>query len=365
MTVLKPGDYTQYDNRMKSDLNQWVAYHQALWATPNKLTALLTEKPLSPHHLTPSQQSRLKKVPPRYVKNVLAWLDSDPHHHLMRITDADYPPLLKEIADPPTLLYIIGDRSQLTQHQIALVGSRRPTLSGQQIAHEFAAALASHARCITSGLARGIDAQAHLGALSVQGISIAVLGCGVDIVYPKQNKHIYHDIAKSGAIISEYPLGMPPLATNFPRRNRLISGLSHAVLVIEAARRSGSLITAYCALDQGRDVMAIPGSIRQPQSAGCHQLIQEGAKLITSTDDVLNEMGAESLKRSPLPPEDKDPSLDQDEHLLLECLGFDTWSVQSLCDHLNVSPQTICTQLLKLELHGYIKAVPGGVSRVK
>lgn len=363
-TVLKPRDYTQYDAQMKSDLTDWIRYHLALWQAPKTLHRLLQNQ-INLAQLTTKQKKRLQSVQTRQINQVLAWLKASKAHHVMRICDSDYPPRLKTITDPPPLLYIVGDRSHLKDPQIAIVGSRRPTLNGQQIARDFATSLARHGLIITSGLARGIDTAAHHGAVTQQKPTIAVCGCGVDVIYPKKNYQLYTACHSHGAVISEYPLGTPPLAPHFPRRNRLISGLSTSVLVIEAAKRSGSLITAYSALDQGRDVLAVPGSIRQPQSAGCHQLIQEGAKLVTCISDITDEMDINLQQEHTLLTDTLPNTLDKADQMLLECLGFESWSVQELCDHLDVSPQNLCSQLLKLELHGYIKAVPGGVSRVK
>lgn len=349
---------------MKTNLNDWIRYHLALWQAPKTLHRLINRE-MTSNALTLKQQKRLSSVRNEQITHALDWLDLNPNHHILRIIDPNYPPLLKTITDPPPLLYIIGEPSYLTSEQIAMVGSRRPTFSGKQIAQTFSSELTTQGYVITSGLARGVDTAAHTGAIDQKKPTIAVLGCGVDVIYPKQNHQLYTDCYRLGAVISEYPLGTPPLAPHFPRRNRLISGLSNCVVVIEAAKRSGSLITAYYALEQGRDVLAVPGSIRVPQSTGCHQLIQEGAKLVTCTKDILDEIGAKLTIGNTILASNSTNTLDPADQMLLECLGFDVWPVQEICDHLDVSPQKLCSRLLKLELHGYIKAVPGGVSRVK
>ncbi|MEE8482340.1 MAG: DNA-processing protein DprA, partial [Acidiferrobacterales bacterium] len=207
------------------------------------------------------------------------WL-AEEDSHLVSVADEAYPDLLREIPDPPALLYIKGDPVALSLPQLAIVGSRNPTPVGLENANAFAGALASTGLVVTSGLALGIDTAAHRGALDGGGNTIAIAGTGVDRIYPARNHTVAHEIAKHGALVSEFPLATPPLRENFPRRNRILSGLSLGTLVVEAALRSGSLITARLAAEQGREVFAIPGSIHSPQSRGCHQLIRQGAKLV-------------------------------------------------------------------------------------
>ena len=219
------------------------------------------------------------------------WL-GQPAHHLLVWSDADYPPLLREIADPPLLLYVIGRREALASPQLAIVGSRNPSPMGRENAQAFAKSLAGAGLAITSGLALGVDGAAHRGALAAGGHTIAVTGTGLDRVYPARHRELAHAIAARGALVSEFPLGTSPRPENFPRRNRLISGLSLGTLVVEAALQSGSLITARLAAEQGREVFAIPGSIHAPQARGCHALIRQGAKLVETAQDIV--VGARS-----------------------------------------------------------------------
>ncbi len=227
----------------------------------------------------------------RRVANELAWLTQD-DTYLITISDANYPGLLREIPDPPPLLYVRGDHIVLGRPQIAIAGSRNPTAAGCENAHAFATALSNAGLVVTSGLALGIDACAHRAALAVHGPTIAVAGTGLDRVYPSQHRGLAHKIARRGALVSELPLGSAPRRENFPRRNRIISGMSLGVLVVEAALQSGSLITARLGAEQGREIFAIPGSIHSPVARGCHALIRQGAKLVESATDVLEELGA-------------------------------------------------------------------------
>ncbi len=222
------------------------------------------------------------------IASAIAWANGE-HQHIVTLADSEYPQALLEIADPPTLLYVRGRLELLNQPTIAIVGTRNPTPQGLQNAQAFAATLAQAGFVVASGLALGVDAAAHRGALSVGAKTVAFIGTGIDRIYPARNRELAHEIGTDGAIVSEFPLGTPVLASNFPRRNRLISGISRAVLVVEAATESGSLITARLAAEQGRDVYAIPGSIHSPQSRGCHQLIKQGAKLVDSAQDILEE----------------------------------------------------------------------------
>jgi DNA processing protein len=224
------------------------------------------------------------------LKPELDWLGA-PQHHLLVWSDPDYPPLLREIPDPPVMLYVMGDRRVLARPQLAIVGSRNPTPVGRENARAFAKSLAEAGLVITSGMALGIDGAAHRGALEAGGQTIAVAGTGLDRVYPPRHRDLAHDIARHGALVSEFPLGTPPRPENFPVRNRLISGLSLGTLVVEAALQSRALITARLATEQGREVLAIPGSIHSPQSRGCHALIRQGAKLVETARDILEELG--------------------------------------------------------------------------
>ena len=285
-----------------------------------------------------------------------------------------YPPLLKRIAAAPIALYLQGDANALMSGQLAIVGSRNPTASGARTAFDFARYLARENLTITSGLAVGIDAQAHEGALAGGGRTVAVLGCGLDQIYPPEHESLAARIvAQNGALVSEFPPGTAPQRWNFPRRNRLISGLSLGTLVVEAARHSGSLITARCALDQGREIFAIPGSIHNPLARGCHQLLREGAKLVETADDVLCELKIPFTKQdvtdSRRPPDTASPAagvLDKDYEILLDALGFDPQGIDALVERTGLASPHLASMLLILELEGRVALHPGGrYARVK
>jgi len=295
---------------------------------------------------------------PSLVAADLAWLTQE-HCHLLTWSDADYPPLLRELADPPALLYVHGDRALLARPQVAIVGSRNPTPAGRDNATAFAHALARAGLTITSGMALGIDSAAHRGALAAGGTTIAVAGTGLDRVYPPRHRDLAHAIARQGALVSEFPIGTPPHAGNFPVRNRLISGLSIGVLVVEAATQSGSLITARLATEQGREVFAVPGSIHSPLARGCHALIRQGAKLVEIAADVLEELGPlhHVAVRAPQPRRD-DASSDDDQ--LLTHLGYDCVNIDRLVERSGLTPDRVSSMLLRLELRGLVIAGPGG-----
>ncbi len=257
------------------------------------------------------------------IAPALVWLEDD-NNHIVTLADSDYPQALLNIPDPPLLLYVKGRLDLLNRSALAIVGSRSATPQGINNAEAFAKSLSDAGLCIISGLAHGIDAAAHRGALRGQGSSIAVVGTGLDKVYPAANRDLAHALAHQGTLISEFPLGTPPLAANFPRRNRLISGMSLGCLVVEASLQSGSLITARLALEQGRDVFAIPGSIHAPQSKGCHALLKQGAKLVEAAQDILEDLGG-----SLVIPTQAVNSEGQDS-ALLDHLGFDPVGVDTL-----------------------------------
>ncbi|MEN8167448.1 MAG: DNA-processing protein DprA [Pseudomonadota bacterium] len=323
----------------------------------------------------PRGQLQQAGVPPRAIDFLLnpdqtriqpslEWL-KQPGRHLLTLTDPRYPPLLAEIHDPPPLLYVQGDPAGLSQPQLAIVGSRNPTASGISNAREFAACLAGAGLTITSGLAVGIDGAAHQGALG-NGSSIAVTGTGLDRVYPARHKELAHRIVEHGLLVSEYPPGTLPKAENFPRRNRIISGLSLGTLVVEATPHSGSLITARLALEQGREVFAIPGSIHNPLARGCHMLIREGAKLVESAQDIIDELGAllgslvSSAQESAPVTDQNRPKLDPDYAKLLEAMGFDPISVDELITRTGLAAESVSSMLLLLELDGHVSSAPGG-----
>lgn len=295
----------------------------------------------------------------------LDWLAQHQHHILM-LQDEGYPKLLKEIPDPPPILYIDGDVDALRMPQLAIVGSRSPSAQGRINAGLFSSDLAARGLAITSGMALGVDTAAHEGALKKDGLTLAIAGTGVDVIYPARNKELATKIRMSGALVSEFPLGCTPRRENFPRRNRIISGLSLGVMVVEATVRSGSLITAHLAAEQGREVFAIPGSIHTPQARGCHLLIREGAKLIETAEDILNELGVllsyskvETVTNKDVP----DPqacSLDSQAEPLLAYLGFDPVSVNELVERSGLTADVISSMLLRMELLGQVESGPGG-----
>lgn len=279
-----------------------------------------------------------------------------------------YPVLLAAIEDAPLVLFVEGDPASLALPQLAIVGSRNPTHLGRDTATQFAAHLARAGLAVTSGLALGIDGAAHRGALAAGGRTVAVLGCGLDTVYPREHAALAREIAGQGALVSEMPTGSPPLRQHFPRRNRIISGLSAGTLVVEAALQSGSLITARLAGDQGREVFAIPGSIHSPLSRGCHRLIRQGAGLVESADDIFAAlgpllrglhaaMGAEALDAQ----EDSGPALDKDYEILLDALGFAPASVDTLVERTGLGPDAVASMLLILELDGRVAQQHGGL----
>ena len=287
------------------------------------------------------------------VDRSIEWA-SQPNQHIITLADAAYPPALLEIADPPTVLYVRGRLELLQQRGLGVVGSRNATPQGLQTAENFAKTLASQGLCIISGLALGIDAAAHRGALAARGDTVAVIGTGADRIYPARNKELALAIAEHGAIVSEFPLGTPVLAHNFPRRNRIISGLSRGVLVVEAAPESGSLITARLAAEQGREVFAIPGSIHSPVARGCHKLIKQGAKLVETAQDILEELGSfsqEATAPEPLP--------DAAENPLLAALGHDPCGLDDLVERTGQTADQLLPELLTLELAGHLAPLPG------
>lgn len=287
------------------------------------------------------------------------WLDGGPDRHLVSIDDPRYPARLREIGDPPRALHCQGDVALLRQPQVAIVGARAATPQGLETAAAFAGELARRGLVITSGLALGIDGAAHRGALAAGGPTVAVCGTGLDRTYPSQHRELGREIAARGLLVSELPLGAPPLPHHFPRRNRIISGLSLGVLVVEAAPQSGSLGTARCATEQGREVFAIPGSIHSPASRGVHALIRQGAKLTESVDDILEEIAAPGA----LPyarPAAAAIELDPLQRRVLEALGFDATPFDHLVERLELPVERLSEALMALELQGVIAAAPGG-----
>ena len=276
-----------------------------------------------------------------------------------------YPYQLKQIDNPPPLLFVRGNEHILSQRQIAIVGSRNPSASGLQTATAFAKSLSQAGFIITSGLALGIDAASHQGALNAGGKTIAVAGTGLDRVYPARNKRLATDIVNSGALISEFPPGTAAQANHFPRRNRIISGLCMGLLVVEAAQRSGSLITARMALEANREVFAIPGSIHNPLARGCNALIKEGAKLVENTHDIFDELVEYNQQPEDDSQENLQSVLDLEQQNLLNLIMFSPTSIDWLVQESGYSVEVISSMLLMFELQGSIATVPGGYIRTK
>jgi DNA processing protein len=292
------------------------------------------------------------------IERAQAWA-AQPGHAVVTLADDTYPRQLLEIPDPPPLLYVRGDVALLSRPSLAIVGSRNATPQGLANAESFARAFSESGLAIVSGLALGIDAAAHRGALHGTGSTIGVLGTGVDIAYPARNAALAAEVAAKGVIVSEFQLGTPAVAGNFPRRNRLISGLARGVLVVEAALSSGSLITARLAAEQGREVFAVPGSIHSPLAKGCHALIKQGAKLVESAADVLEELGATgiaaSVRDTPLA-SSRDPA----RAAVLDALGHDPCDLDTLAGRVGLTAAELSSILLQLELEGSVSCLPGG-----
>jgi DNA processing protein len=310
-------------------------------------------------HLKPEQLDALARGPDAKAQQpTLDWL-ADPANQVVTLADPDYPPLLLETADPPPVFFLKGRRALLGAPCFAVVGSRNATPQGLRDTEAFAASLSDAGLTVVSGLAQGIDGAAHRGALAGAGSTLAVVGTGLDIVYPARHRDLAHEIAQQGAILSEFPLGTKALAGHFPRRNRLISGLSLGCLVVEASLGSGSLITARLAAEQGREVFALPGSIHSPLSKGCHQLLKQGAKLVESARDILDELrwtpaarpaagemaGAKAAPASPL----------------LACMGTAPLALDALVERSGLTADRVSAMLLALELEGWVAALPGGL----
>jgi len=353
-----------------------------LYATPPHELARHLPAPLARRIAEPPTQTLLA-----YIDRAFAW-NREADHCLLTLDDERYPATLREMSDPPVLLYVVGNMQALHLPTLAIVGARHATPGGSELAHDFAQALAQRNWCIASGLALGIDAAAHRGALAASGTTVAVVGTGADIVYPARNRDLAHKIAATGAIVSELPLGTTALPHHFPRRNRLVAGLSRGVLVVEAAVHSGSLITARLAADMGREVFAIPGSIHSPLSRGCHALIRQGAKLVETAQDVFDELNPSWTGRVPAssqqmalietedtqggdagihtdppvtrqavrPPE---PRTAADDDPLLDQLGFDPLNIDEIQQRSALPADVLQVRLLTLELAGRIARLPG------
>ena len=289
------------------------------------------------------------------MASTLAWV-AVPGNHIVTLADQAYPSSLLEIPDPPPLLYAKGNLALLRARCIAVVGSRNATPQGEKNAEEFSSALSTYGYTVVSGLALGIDGAAHRGGLKGKGSTIAVVGTGLDIVYPARHRELAHQIAERGLILSEFGLGTPSRAQNFPRRNRIISGLSLGCLVIEANIQSGSLITARLAAEQGREVFAIPGSIHSPVSKGCHQLIKQGAKLVDNIQDIIDELGGAPHPQPLQASTEEAPEANP----ILETMGFEAVSMETLIERTRLTSDSLSAMLLMLELENKIASLPGG-----
>lgn len=299
----------------------------------------------------------------------LQWAEAE-NHHIISYDDHRYPVQLRNIASPPPILYAIGDLDLLSTFQLAIVGSRNPTQSGAETAAQFSKHLGAAGITITSGLALGIDAAAHQGALAADALTIAVTGTGLDRVYPARNRELAHHIAEQGVLVSEYPIGTPPKPALFPRRNRIISGLTMGTLIVEAAIKSGSLSTARHAMEQGREVFAIPGSIHNPLARGCHHLIRQGAKLVETADDILEELSAQIAPFTALnTPSDMEVAdeeralpdeLDTEYSALYACIDYTPKSIDKLVELSQLNAGSVASMLLVLELQGRVQLVSGG-----
>lgn len=327
---------------------------RALWDSPAEALKMLPPKPAEALRAARNQQ---------YLEELLEKVERMPCCLITRLSD-EYPEPLKCIYDPPSLLYLRGSTFLAHPHQLAVVGSRRATRDGKRAAREISAGLARHGVCVVSGLARGIDSCAHVGALEGAGRTIAVLGCGVDVVYPPENTELIEKILDNGgSLVSEYPPGTPPYASHFPARNRIISGLCQGVVIVEGAKNSGAMITVDQALDQGREVFAVPGSIYAPLSEGPNQLIFEGAMPVRSHWDILEHYGwaqQPTANKAPTAPED----LSDQENILVELLKIEEKSFDELANLTGIPTPTLSSLLTILELRGIISKLPGRMYRV-
>jgi DNA processing protein len=345
------------------DLEGWLRLTLVPGLAPAALRTLLGRfglpaQVLANRQALPPEVSRALDSEPvsTAVAGALDWLEQ-PGRALVTLADAEYPRLLLEIPDPPPVLYCRGRVGLLARPALAVVGSRNATPQGMRDAENFSRAFSAAGITIVSGLAQGVDAAAHRGGLAGGGSTIAVLGTGVDRVYPQSNAALAADIERDGLLLSEFPLGTRALPHHFPRRNRLISGLAQGCLVIEAALASGSLVTARAAAEQGRDVFALPGSIHSPLSKGCHALIKSGAKLVESAQDVLAELPGFSAQAGSAPA----TAAGEEKHPLLAHMGPDPVDVDSLCARSGLAPSRVSAELLALELAGRVAALPGGL----
>jgi len=364
---------TQVTQGADKDTALWVALSLIQGIGSVTLCQLLS-KFGSPDAIFSASKSQLKEVVVDVIASAihqgpnhaptLTWL-ANPQNHLITLADEIYPKILLEISNPPAVLYAKGNLDCLLKPCLAIVGSRNATPQGEKNAENFAENLSLNGLCVVSGMALGIDGAAHRGALKASGATIAVVGTGLDIVYPAKHRNLAHQIATHGLMLSEFPLGTPSKPQNFPRRNRIISGLSLGCLVIEANLDSGSLITARLAAEQGREVFAIPGSIHSPVAKGCHQLIKQGAKLVESTEDIMSELQAllplrTLVNTSPDGSLPKRANADPEANTVLDSMGFDPVHFDTLLSLTGLTVSALSTMLTLLELDGKVSPLNGG-----
>ena len=366
------------DSTPRDETAAWCVLLRAPGVGPQTLNPLLSGTDgaqalvaRAPGHLPAPLRDYLRAPDWEGAEADMRWLEQ-PRNHLLTIADPAYPARLRELPNPPTALFLHGDPDLLDLAQLAIVGSRTPSTGGRRTATEFAAHLAGAGLVIASGLANGIDAAAHEGALQVDGLTLAVTGTGLDRVYPARNKELAHRIAMTGLLVSEFPTGTPPLPANFPRRNRILAGLSLGTLVVEAALQSGSLITARLATENGREVFAIPGSIHNPLARGCHALIRQGAKLVETAEHVLEELSpllpatdqaGQTLTGPPDagPHADPEPAIDPQHAAVLDAMGFDPATTDQLVERTGFPAAEVSSILLLLEMQGHVSSEPGGL----
>ncbi len=370
---------TPSNNPPNESLKHWLALSQVnlsgnkllnFFEHHSELKTLfgLSETQLQSYGFRKGLANRLEKVDWQKVEQDLTWFDSN-KKQLIPINSTDYPALLKQINGAPPLLFCYGDKALLNQHQIAIVGSRNPSPQGKDNAREFAQVLAQAGAVITSGMALGIDGYAHQAAVNYQLATIAVMGTGLDRIYPARHKQLAEQIIEKGALISDFPLGTGVRASNFPTRNRIITGMSLGTLVVEAAVKSGSLISARLASEQGREVFAIPGSIHNPLARGCHQLIKQGAKLVETAEEIIEELQALALWQLESQTDQSDKTqavnfeLDADYQSLLEQIDYDVTSIEQIIQRTGLEIAVVSHMLLLLELNNHIDSVAGGYQR--
>ena len=359
-------------------LVEWFGSASAVISGDRKLIQAAGVKPESIRLLDAYAQSGLNSQLGCLIERDLEWL-SHSGNTILLLDDDNYPSLLKHVDSPPPVLFVRGHCELLSEPQLAIVGSRNPSIDGKDNAYRFAKSMVNMGLAVTSGMALGVDGSAHQGAIDGGGYTIAVVGTGADIIYPARHRGLADKILEKGVIVSELPLGTQPQPANFPRRNRIISALSMGVLVVEASPKSGSLITAHCALDQGREVYAIPGSIHNPMARGCHQLLRQGAKLVESAEDIFEELSSllafhQFVRNEPMSAEsvpqdlfdhEAVQELTEQETLLLKLIGYDMVSVDGVVERSELSVEDVSFQLMSLELKGLIQSVPGGFQRCR